>query len=192
MALDWLNTAFEVGSTLLSNYGKKKQGADAAANGRSQEALARYQAAQLRVNALDADASAQISASDIDRQQQYVTSRALAVAASSGGGASDPTVINLIARTAGEGAYRRAVALYEGKSKAKALNAQADALEYGGSLAAERGSEEQSAANIGAFTTLVKSGASLYSKYGGDGPDSSGATLAPSSNKQSQITNELF
>jgi predicted methyltransferase len=162
----WVGPAMQVGGTLLSAYGQKQSGSDAAATGLQQQQLANYQAAQLRVNAGEAIASSQRSAQDIQRQTDYVASRALAVAAASGGGASDPTVVDLIARAAGEGAYRRSVALYQGEDKARALNAQASATEYGGQLAAEAGGKTQAASDIGAASTLAKGGASLFSKYG--------------------------
>lgn len=161
----WIGPAMQVGGTLLSAFGQKQQGSDAATNGVQQQQLANFQAAQMRTNAGEAIASSQRSATDIQRQTDYVASRALAVAAASGGGASDPTVVNLIARAAGEGAYRRSVALYQGTDKARALDAQATATEYGGQLAAERGQETQSASDIGALSTLAKGGASLFSKY---------------------------
>jgi hypothetical protein len=161
----WIGPAIQAGGTVLSAYGQRQNGADVAFAGQQQQALAQYQAGQMRVNAIDAQATAQMNAHNIQQQQDYVTSRALAVAAASGGGASDPTVINLIARTAGEGAYRKSVALYEGKAKAQALNNQADATEYGGSLAASNANKTQSADNLAATTTLVKGAASLYDKY---------------------------
>jgi hypothetical protein len=86
-----------------------------------------YRAQQLRINAGQAQAGAQRQAFDVDRQTQFITSRALAVAAASGGGASDPTVVNLIARDAGEGAYRKQIALYQGNDQARLLDSEADA-----------------------------------------------------------------
>ncbi len=183
----WIGPAIQVAGTVMSARGQRQQGADIASTGQQQQALAQYQASQMRVNAIDAQASAQMNSHNIQQQQDYVTSRALAVAAASGGGASDPTVINLIAKTAGEGAYRKSVALYEGNAKAQALNNQADATEYGGSLAASNADKSQSAYNLAATTTLVKGAASLYSKYASGGP-SGGDT----SSTQTNVSNELF
>lgn len=185
-ASSWVGPALQVGGSLLSAYGQRQKGADDASAGKQQQALAQYQAAQMRTNAISAQASAQLSTHDIQRQQDYVTSRALAVAASSGGGASDPTVINLIARTAGEGAYRRSVALYEGNAKAQALNAQADATEYGGALAVDNANKSKSAYDVAATTTMVKGAASLYDKYW----SKSNTDTTPAT--QSTISNELF
>ena len=100
--------------------------------GMQAQQAAQFQAAQLRSNAGQAQASAQRSAFDVDRQSQYVASAALASAAASGGGASDPTVLNLMARNAGEFAYRKSVALYQGEDRARAMNMQADAKEFEG------------------------------------------------------------
>lgn len=176
-----LSSMLSVGGTLLSSFGQVQQGASQAEVGRRSLELANFQADQLRRNAGSAIAASQRSAQDIQRNNDYIASRALAVAASSGGGASDPTVINLIARTAGEGAYRKSLALYQGQDKARALETQADATVYGGEMAMEKGVEVARASNIGATSTLVKGGASLFSKYGMGGPDVKSAA-ADSSN----------
>lgn len=117
---------------------------------------AQYKAAQLRINAGQDQASAQRSAQDADKQSQIVASRALAVAAASGGGASDPGVVTIMARNAAEGAYRQQVALYQGDEKARVENMQADATEYEGKTT-KLNSEMVGASQLfGAATTLMK------------------------------------
>ena len=160
----------QVGGSLLSAYGQHKSGQDGNASANERLAAAQFTAAQLREKAGLAIASSQRSAEDIGRQNEYVASRALAVAASSGGGASDPTVINMIARIAGEGAYRRSIALYQGEEKSRSMNMQADAEVMSAQSGVRQAGQNARAANIGAMSTLAKSGASLFSKYGGDGP----------------------
>ncbi len=199
----------QMGSTLLSAFGQHEAGSTAAANQAqaaadqaqnvanlkaSQQESAKqmressdFQATQLRQNAGQEVAAAQRAAFDIGRQEEYIASRALAVAASSGAGASDPTVINLIARTAGESAYRRSVALYQGKEAERTLNTQADTVAYNGENAARNAvapapvpinpNYDTTGHSIGALTTLLKGGVSLYDKYGGGGPGT-GATDA--------------
>lgn len=61
------------------------------------------------------------------KQGNLVSSRARAVAAASGGGALDPTVMDIMSGIEGEADYRTALALYEGDERAKGL-------EYGGVL----------------------------------------------------------
>jgi hypothetical protein len=83
----------------------------------------------------------------------------LALAAASGGGASDPTIVNLMANLAGETQYRKSVELYEGGERAKDLRYQGQVRRY-------EGKEAKRAGKLGAFTTLLTGGTSLYSKYG--------------------------
>jgi hypothetical protein len=138
---------------------------------------ASFQADQMRQNAGQAQASAQREAINVDRQAQYIASAALASAAASGGGASDPTVVNLIARNAGEMAYRKSVALYEGDDKARMMNLQADATEYSGKQAQANGIMAGVGSVYNARTTLMKGQAresSILQRFGGGGPKSVG------------------
>lgn len=143
---------------------------------------AQFQADQLRQNANTAQAASQRQAFDIDRQTQYITSRALAVAAASGGGASDPTVVRLIARDAGEGAYQKSLALYGGSDQARLDLENAEAKTYEGKTT-ERNALEVGAAGYGSgATNLLRSrakGASLMQRFGGDGPQVGGFSKAP-------------
>lgn len=146
--------------------------------GMQARAAAEYQAAQLRQNAGQAQASAQRQAFDVDRQSQYVASSALATAAASGGGASDPTVVNLIARNAGEFAYRKAVALYQGDDRARLMNMQADAKEYEGKNVEANSAMVAGAQFLQGGTSLMRGaakGASLFQRFGGGGPRVSGS-----------------
>jgi hypothetical protein len=102
-----------------------------------------------------------------------IASTALAHAAASGGGASDPTVVNLIARNAGESAYRQAVALYGGDEAARTMQLQADAREYEGKQAQVNSYANATAQGMGARATLLKGmarEASLYLRFGAGGP----------------------
>ncbi len=141
--------------------------------GQQARAGAEYEAAQMRQNAGQALAASQHAALDVDRQSQLVASRALAVAAASGGGASDPGVVSLMAKYAQEGAYKKAVALYGGEEKALAMNAQADAKQYEGKNVALNSDMVAGAGLYGATTTLMKGGAkdsSLYQRFGMGAP----------------------
>lgn len=112
-------------------------------------------------------AASQREALEERRQADLAASRALAVAASSGGGVSDPTMVDILSRTKGEGAYRARVALYEGQAKRRAMRIAAVG---GGSFDA---SESLKAGyNAAALGSLARSGASLYAKYGMNGPGS--------------------
>jgi hypothetical protein len=168
--------AMSVGGTLLSAVGQQIGGMSHLASGQASVQAAQFQAQQLRQNAGQAVAASQQSAADIQRNTDYITSRALAVAGASGGGASDPTVINLIARTAGESAYRQSLALYQGTDKARQMDLQANATELGGEMALTSAKSVNNASSIGAMSTLMKGGSSLYSRYGGGGPKTDSGT----------------
>jgi len=141
--------------------------------GQQARAAADYRAAQMRINAGQAQAASQREALSADEQAKRIASRALAVAAASGGGASDPTVVHLIAGIAAEGSYRQALALYQGDERARAMNMQADATQYEGELAENAGMRNAIGGLVGAgaaATRGIARGQSLYEKYGGGGP----------------------
>lgn len=134
---------------------------------------AEFQAAQLRDNANTALASGQHQAADVDLQSKYIASAALASAAASGGGASDPGVVTLMARNAAEGAYRRSVALYEGEDKARALNLNAAAKEYEGGNVLANSIAVGGAQFVSGGATLLRGAAkdySMFKRFGGGGP----------------------
>lgn len=157
----------------LDAFGQAAGGVSHVMFGLQARQAAQYQADQLRQNAGQAEAASQRQAFDVDRQTQFVTSRALALAAGSGAGASDPTVVNLIARDAGQGAYEKAVALYQGADRARMLGEEAQAKEYQGKETFDNSAEVGAAAFAGGAANLLKSqarGASLYQRFGGGGP----------------------
>ena len=73
------------------------------AAGRQQQQAEDYQATLARRNALAAEATSQRQAIAERRQAQYLGSRVRALAAASGAGATDPTVLNIEAGIAGQG-----------------------------------------------------------------------------------------
>lgn len=143
---------FTAVSTVLSMKGQMEAG-------EAEEDRARAEARQLKRKAKLEKAVSQRRAGEAERQGKLEQSRALAVAASSGAGASDPGIINYMAQQAAETNYRKMVALYEGEETDVQLRAQARATREGGRQAAR-------AATIGAAGTALSGGASLYSKYG--------------------------
>lgn len=146
------------------------QGQSYLEHGYAQQAAAQFAAQQMRQNASDAAAVSQRAAVDIGRESDYIASKQLAVAAASGGGASDPTVMNLIARSRGEMAYRQAVTLYSGASKQRELQMAAAGEEFTGREEKRMGQMAALSADIGAMSTLARGGVSLRAKYGGGGP----------------------
>jgi hypothetical protein len=149
--MGWLLAAGAAGVG-LNAYGKYRAGESA-------KDRKKFEAKQMEQTANKVLSASQRESQEIDRQGRLQQSRALAIAASSGGGASDPTVMNLFAELAGETDYRKTVALYEGKEDAASLRLQAE-------VAREEGDLAKNAGQISAVSTLLSGGASLYSKYG--------------------------
>jgi hypothetical protein len=139
---------------------------------------AHFQAEQLRRNATDQVGIATLKAAEADRHTALQNSRALAVAAASGGGASDPGVVSLLARNAEEGAYRRQIAMYEGASASRGMNLAAAAREYEGKAGQVNATENAVGSLFGATTTLLKGQArdSLFAKYGMGSPANGNAS----------------
>lgn len=134
-----------------------------------------FEADQLDQQAGQSIAAGQYNAIEQMRQTRLAQSRAIALAAAGGGGVSDVTVTNLLARNAGEGAYRAAMALYQGNEKARLLRMSAAAKRYEGDLQFEAGEDKAKAYKLQGAGTFFNNAASLYSKYGKAGGDGPGA-----------------
>jgi len=142
------STAMMLAGTLFSASNQLQMG-DA------QRKMAGYEASQLRSGANDAVAASQRNALEERRKARLLNSRAQAVAASSGGGASDPTVANIMGDITAQGEYNALTALYNGDEQANYMRREADARIKSGRLA-------QSAAKANAFSTVLTGAASLY------------------------------
>ena len=145
-----LPTALKVGGTLLSARGTYERGKTA-------NEAAKFQAAQMEQLSGQQIAASQRHAADESRSARYLQSRALALAAASGAGTGG-SAQDIIANIAKEGAYRSALALYEGNEAARQSRLRAAAARYSGAAAARAG-------RTGAFTTLLAGGSSLFNKY---------------------------
>jgi len=122
-----------------------------------------YNARQLESQAKDVIGASQRRSEEEKRRTNLIASRALAVAAFSGGGADDPTIINLISDIKGEGAYRSAIELYEGESEAQQLRERAKQERYG-IEAGERTAKTRQLA------TFLSGGTSMYGIYSDRNP----------------------
>lgn len=165
--LSWPILGSQIMSTVLTAGGQFQKGNTAQAVGQRTAIADQFQAAQLVQNAGQEQAAGQIGAANQDLATSYIVSQALARAAASGGGASDPTVINNIARIQGEGKYRADVARYEGDSKARQMNLQADALKEQGVNAIEDAKSAKQWSNLSGFSTVLSGVAkTMFGKYG--------------------------
>jgi hypothetical protein len=117
-SLSTIGTVASVGGTLLS----AKAGADNAAY---QEAVDRANAVALTQKANQDAASGEQVAIARQRQTQLALSRGQAVAAASGGGATDPTVLDVEGQVAGQGTYNALSGLYQGQAAARSDTEQA-------------------------------------------------------------------
>lgn len=165
-------------STVLSAGGAYAQGVQA-------KRSADYEANHMQVNAGQERAMAQRKAIEDRRAGRLAESRLQATAAASGGGASDPTVVNLAQDIGAESEYNALASLYEGEEQARSLEGAASLRRYEGKMAKKAGT-------LKAISTVIGGAGSMASKYGGSGPDyynsSTGSAGASSSRFRSGET----
>lgn len=114
-------------SQVLAIGGKLVEGVGSIVSGNSQAKQLKSEAKQLERNAGLERATSQRQSIEERRQAELASSRALALAAASGGSADDPTVVNTIADIEGEGEYRALTALYNGDQSARGMEDEAAA-----------------------------------------------------------------
>jgi hypothetical protein len=163
-------TTFQAAGTVSDAFSQYLQGQGYQQHGQMQAAAAQFAAAQMRQNANSAAAMSERQAFDIGQKGQYLGSRIQALAAGQGGSASDPTVLNLQSRVAGETAYRQAAAIYGGQAKAREMTLAAQAEEWSGKEAAQMGEKAGMSATFASLNTLLKGGQSLFDAYGANMP----------------------
>lgn len=172
--------ALGLGSTILSaksgSEGKKAAEREAELQRRAGEA--RKAAAELEADVLERQAGQTVAAAqrdmfDVQRATRLAESRALALSAASGGGASSPTVINIIANIAKEGSYNAARALYAGEEQARLMKIHAiEKRRLGefdltaGNLAGLAAEGRGKAAVTKSYANILDTTGSLFTKYG--------------------------
>ena len=132
MALsDLLGPALQLGSTILGAGSQVARGEAASAIGARRAAEQEFEAKQLETEAEQSRGVGMRAAQDEVLKARLVNNAALARAAASGAGASDPTVMGVLERTAGMGAYRASLAMYEGEAQARRelMELRGDAVE---------------------------------------------------------------
>lgn len=179
---DYLPLALQASSTILSAGGQYARGQSYRTIAARRRALGEFEAQQLEAEATQSRGVGLRAAQDEILKAKLVNSTALARAAASGAGASDPTVMAILARTAGEGAYRSAVAMYEGEAQARLDMMRAAALRFEGATAASDAETASRLATGGAAATLLTGGLkalSMYDKYwSGPKPEASAMPIA--------------
>ena len=167
MELSTLASVFSIAGAASNLFGASEGMSGARESGLREAQAREFQAAQLEQRAGQEQASAQRGALEQHRLASLVSSRALAVAAASGGGVSDPTIVNLLSMIAGEGAYRAGVSIYEGEEKARNLRMSAAAARMGAASAIEEGELRAGSYALGGFGSFATSAGSLFAKYAG-------------------------
>jgi len=159
--------------------------------GESKQKAAEFEAKQLRQAAGQTKAMSQIAAAEEIRVAKLKQSRALAVAAASGGSATDPNVLRIISGLAGEGELASSMQLFTGSEHARVLELQAAGAEYSGyevrnasiraANNARAGASDAAkaswdsaqdaavASRYGAMTSLLKGAGSMASRFGSSG-----------------------
>lgn len=144
----------------LMIVGTLVQAAGTIAQGNAANAQAKYEAKQLEQRAGQERAAAQREAIEKRRRSTLIQSRQQALAAASGAGATDPTVVDLIADTEAEGEYQALGQLFLGEERARGAEGQAAARRMEGRLA-------KRASRFGALSTIASGvGGTLLQKYG--------------------------
>jgi hypothetical protein len=177
--------------TAISAFGKQEEGnaaqEQAATMAQNSRVAAEFEAKQSEYLANQAIAVSHAEAYQQRKAAALLASKALANAAASGGGATDPTVVDLISGIYAEGAYRSALAVYEGEEQARSHNIAAAARRISGESAANaalaQGNSIAKASNMSMFSTLLRGGSSMLDRYGESflkAPSSGGGSVSAS------------
>lgn len=162
---DLLSPSLQFSGTLLGTASDLARGNAALALGRKKQAANEFEAQQLEQEGQQSVGIGMRNASDVVRNVSLVNSAALARAAASGAGASDPTVLKVLAQTAGEGAYRQALAMYEGEAQQRLDQMRASALRFEGNMNVNEAQAAKKQADFGAASTLLSGAAKAYSMF---------------------------
>lgn len=131
---------------------------------------AEYEARQAEYLAGQSRAASQRSAFEERRMAALMASKTLAIAAGSGAGASDANVMNTLNQIYMEGAYRSALAMYEGEEQARSYEVGAQSRRLSGKSAASaalsEGNSRSRALTTQSQSTLLSGASSFASKYG--------------------------
>jgi len=148
-ALPVIGIVASIGGTVLSAMGAIQQG-------RYQEAAMKAQANAQEARAQEERAAAQREAVRRGKEAAFVLSRQQALSAASGGGTADPTVLNLMAGTATEGAYQSQVAVYEGEQRGRGLEYQAAISRMQGRAARRAGFIDAASSVLGGISSFAR------------------------------------
>jgi len=137
----------------------------ALAAGQQAKAAAEFKAKQEEQAANEARAVSQRGALEKRREGTLLNSKLQARAAASGGGADDPTVVNLGGNIAGRSEYDALFEMYKGENRARGLEDTAVATRMAGDAALAEGEMKKSASWYSAGGTIIGGMGSMYKTY---------------------------
>lgn len=155
----------QVAGTIMSAQGSLNSADASRASGDAQNVKAQYEAAQMRVNAGQAQAAGHAEMQTQLLQSKLLQSRALAIAGASGAGALDPNVVDVISGISKVGKYNADMTSFNAASRAKAMLDQASATEYSGRQAKAAGDVAAGVGRFAAVGTILKGAKSMYDLY---------------------------
>jgi len=146
--------------TILSGLGGALKAGGTLAAGKAEAGALDDEALQYDAIAKQARATSQRKAIEEVRAGKVQESRVQALVAASGAGATDPSVVDAMARMAGDSQYAKDVALYDG---------EVDARNNERTASARRGEARavKQASKISALSTLLSTGSTMFDRYGG-------------------------
>ena len=151
--------------TILGVAGKARSAKAARKQGRQLLALRNEQAVDIERQAVEVKAIAQRQAIDEQEKAELLISRAQAVAAASGGSATDQTVLDVMSDIEGEGAYRAAMAMYQGEREAETLRQEAKYTRAGGEISRQESNARARAYEMEAVGTIAQGATTFYDRY---------------------------
>ncbi|EOI7348445.1 hypothetical protein HL273_20335 [Yersinia enterocolitica] len=145
--------ALSAGGSLLNAFGS-------VSSGNASSSMSLQEAAQLDSQATTTRAQSQIQAREDRRQARLAESRAQALAAASGANANSTSFVNNISDMESQGELNALTSLWSGNQQANVMKSMANAKRMEASSAKKAG-------GIGALSSVLSAGKSLYSMFGG-------------------------
>jgi len=158
-------TVLSVASTALAAGGTLMGGAAAADAGARGQQAQEFKAQQEEMAAQESRAGAQRAAMESRRKGTFLQSTLQARAAASGGGADDPTVLNLGGDIAARSEYDALFDMYKGENRARGLEDQAMASRLTGDALKAEGEAKRTASYLSADGTIIGGAGSAYRTY---------------------------
>lgn len=133
--------------------------------GKNLQAALDFEAEQFDVAAGQTLAAGQFGAGEIRRQGKIIESDLITTVAAGGGDISDPSIMNLIGRNAGEIQHRAMVEMYAAEDEARTLRARAETARMGGVSALGESKAAASAIRTGGIASAFAQTGSLMAQF---------------------------